>query len=1609
MSPSALSIPITLNPTLDVPSLNVMIRALKDALGAFGKDIKLIDAQKLNEDLRAVNGAVNQVANGLKTVENNANGAVEKAFKFNQIAQAVTQVAGALQGVLAVGNEYEATLAAVGAVTGQSGEGLDKLGQGARDLAKEFGGSASDNLKSYQGILSKLGPKVAENADALKSMGSTVNLLSAASGDDAATSMNALVDTMLQLGLNTGDAEKDAKKMVQISDALAVSAKVGAAEIPQVAQSMLQVGVAAKGANLGLEGTVAAIQVLSVGGKTGSEAGVALRNVLGLIQKASGPAEAAMQKMGTSSKQLGEILTKQGLGATLEVLKKGMDGLGSAAERNATLMTIFGTENSAAAGILLDNSKLLDQYKTSIEEGVKAGAAGADGTVAQANARLGTAEAITKRIKAQVEDVYIGITQTFGSGISAALTATTQLAPTITSLAGLKNIIPDEAIGKVKEFAVNILKLVPGLFGQAAAQTAVAGSSVAATAGMTATTASTTAAGVAAEGTGASFGAMWLSVLGPIVLVVVAIAAIGFALYELYQHVEGFRNAVDGALSWISAAWEELQPLFEKIIPVLQSIGGFILTYITLPWTIAYEVIKSVIEAFAGTGDAAETSSGSIRAIAQVVSFLSNALNGVIATFDGFKAALQSLSGSVGAVISAILKGDFTGAISALKDAGNKGMQAFQEGLTTSYQNSTAEDLKKRLAKDLEGGITIQTKLESTGDFTALIDQYEQANQKIAELKNKQSTGVDLTKDERESLEKLQAEAETMAQKIGASAPAAKEGLKVIRDESGNLKETFTINTQAARQFTEAQRQAYAGDLKQSQQDMSNNLLKQSAIYQEQEKKLKQVAEAAQNAAKAGKSDEARKLIADYEKLKKSVEEKGQALVQNFNDAGKAGMLTDTAIKEVGKTLGQTGDEAKKGLLSLALADASKNGKLTDTEIAKIASRFGKSTDEAKKLYTEQQKQTDEAGNTAQKVAEIGDAFAQATKDAEENTKKALGDANNTALELRVAEAKAKKTHDYADVERLKKKLAAEIEAAKNSNDQKKGLDAIAEDNAVKAGVREAKRTTSKKKEVESEFALIKKRDEAGGKQLNTELELQKLQEVVSGQRREDSETELYYEKIKLDAYENNLQILRERFKLKPEDNFTIDNIDAKMFKDNEREQVVEFINNINFELLNQQNKVNKLEIKTGLDAEKLREDIRKEFLADLEQKVSIKVEKPDVLIDEYQKDIDELFIKMSKAQANGDAALQREIKGKIKSLNDSIKKVRDESYKEQVADLENANKKRKEQLEQQLKDQQLFSNRMNQIIQDSGTRAIDKSAQDQLKHLDDLKEQELITEKEYNASKQELETIAAQQKEALQNVIRGRELEAERQHSIALLEEDKKRLEDRRAIAIKNKDDATAQKLTEELDAVTSTLEQKKDVFSALGEDFKAAASEFVGGMFEADWDRMKAPMKKLFGIISGFLQKLASAKIMELLLNSEASKIGGITGLAIMYLLKPALETGVGVVLNPILASLTSFGTGGIVEKPTFAQVGDRAGASTGDMTEYILGSDQLGLIISEVLRPVIHEFREGFAQVTAEIRDLQFRLSVSGNDLVTATDRTRTANMRRARMPYGNLSTT
>ncbi len=122
-----------------------------------------------------------------------------------------------MKAVFDVGQEFETGLQAVSAVTGLTGDSLNDLGDRAKDLAVKFGGDASTQLSSFQGILSRFGADLAKTPDALGKVSESVNLLAKAGGLDAASAMDTLTNSMLQFGVDVANPNEAAKESARFT------------------------------------------------------------------------------------------------------------------------------------------------------------------------------------------------------------------------------------------------------------------------------------------------------------------------------------------------------------------------------------------------------------------------------------------------------------------------------------------------------------------------------------------------------------------------------------------------------------------------------------------------------------------------------------------------------------------------------------------------------------------------------------------------------------------------------------------------------------------------------------------------------------------------------------------------------------------------------------------------------------------------------------------------------------------------------------------------------------------------------------------------------------------------------------------------------------------------------------------------------------------------------------------------------------------------------------------------------------------------------------------------------------------------------------------------
>lgn len=307
--------------------------------------------KEIGQASEAAQGNTDKVGNSLQKMS---------AIDLYAVSNSVSELSNMLNAASAPGIAFNTQMKEVEAITGLTGDALEDLGDSARETAKEFGGDASAMMESYKSILSRLGPDIAKNSEALNLMGTDVAILSKTMEGDAVGAMDALTTSALQFGVDLTDPMHAANEMTRMMHVMAAGAKEGAAEVPSISAALKQAGVQALNSNVSFEETNAALQALAQGGKQGSEAGVALRNVLGKMAGIDVIPVKAQEKL----KALGvnyDIVSDKTLPFTARLRE-----LAKAQGDGTVMAQVFGLENAAAAEILLRSADFQDELTQKI-------------------------------------------------------------------------------------------------------------------------------------------------------------------------------------------------------------------------------------------------------------------------------------------------------------------------------------------------------------------------------------------------------------------------------------------------------------------------------------------------------------------------------------------------------------------------------------------------------------------------------------------------------------------------------------------------------------------------------------------------------------------------------------------------------------------------------------------------------------------------------------------------------------------------------------------------------------------------------------------------------------------------------------------------------------------------------------------------------------------------------------------------------------------------------------------------------------------------------------------------------------------------------------------
>lgn len=437
--------------------------------------------------------------------------------------------------------------------------------------------------------------------------------LAAAGQLNLADAAETTVQMMGSFGLGAADATR-------IANALAGAANASSADVSDLTQAMSQCSAQASLAGWSLEDTAAALALFADHGVKGSDAGTSLKTMLQRLSAPTDQAADAMEAYGLEVRDSnGKMKDITGIADELT----GKLGTLSDAERDAALQTIFGSDASRAAAILMQSgSEGLQKYI----------AATNDATAAEtmANAQKGELSWALENMGGAIESASIA----FGSA----------LAPAITAVAGVIGNVA-EAFASLPSGAQTAIAVVLALVAAVGPLLVVFGSVVAMLPALS-------------EGL-LMLGGAFAVPLAPALAVAAAIAAVVAVLVTLWNTSETFRATVLAAVDAISAKVQEIcaflapyvQAFVDQLVLTVQTAMDVLLPIIEAALTVVISIVVPVLTSIMDTV---------ANVFATILATVTNVMAALSSIIQGAWQVIQGIFQTVLGLIVGVVTGDFS-------------------------------------------------------------------------------------------------------------------------------------------------------------------------------------------------------------------------------------------------------------------------------------------------------------------------------------------------------------------------------------------------------------------------------------------------------------------------------------------------------------------------------------------------------------------------------------------------------------------------------------------------------------------------------------------------------------------------------------------------------------------------------------------------------------------------------------------------------------------------------------------------------------------------------------------------------------------------------------
>lgn len=577
-------------------------------------------------------------------------------FAFGGVSAAITA---GLASTVKKAAEFEVGLSSIKALTGATGEEMETMKALALQMGADTKYSATEAALGIEELV-KAGVSLSDITNGgLKgalSLATAGGIELAQAAEIASTALNAFRAENLTVS--------------QAANVLAGAANASATSVEELQFGLAQVSAVASMVGMTFEDTSAALAVFAQNGLKGSDAGTSLKTLLMTLQPSTKEQTRLFKELGLTAADGSNAFydaagNLKSLDAIADILKKSLDGM-SAAQAQATLKTLFGTDAVRAASIL---------YKE-----------GADGVNKMKDAMSNvTAEEVAAE---KTNNLNGAIEQLKGAFETLQISLGETLVPSLRKIA--------ESLGGIVNWFNKLSPATKKII-------VITATFIAITTGLIAVI------GFLTMGLGALAVAEWaviLPILGIIAAVVAVIAifiALGIWIAHLYKQNESFRDLVQTVWGTIKTV---IETVASAIMPILASIWSVLKENLLETWQTIQpalaELWHTIKDIFGKSSGFIKNNMGIIKtiityvygfigtfikvqlgAIFGVIKFVLNAIittfrftfnlvkGVVLSVFNFIKTAIQIAMNVIKGIIktvTAIIKGDWQGAWNAIKE-----------------------------------------------------------------------------------------------------------------------------------------------------------------------------------------------------------------------------------------------------------------------------------------------------------------------------------------------------------------------------------------------------------------------------------------------------------------------------------------------------------------------------------------------------------------------------------------------------------------------------------------------------------------------------------------------------------------------------------------------------------------------------------------------------------------------------------------------------------------------------------------------------------------------------------------------------------------------------